>query len=144
MDLPDDKRQVVMKSSQEKKWQLVRDNTRRTRQNPPKEYLSKLHQVMESAMLETSKRARKRATDSSTIQALQGLEISLRTNNIRCSIYFTWDILHMHVLVVVAYNCLQEWSVHWSIIHYLQLQLGEGISEWCQQRSATIGGIHEF
>lgn len=83
MDLPGDKRQVVMSSPEEKKWQLVRDNTRRTRQNPPREYLYKLQQVMESSVLDTSKRARKKATDPSTIQALQGLEISLRTNNIR-------------------------------------------------------------
>lgn len=81
MDLPDDKRQVVMNSSEEKKWQLVRDNTRRTVQHPPKEYLSKIHHVMEST--DIAKRARKKATDSATIQALQGLEISLRTNNIR-------------------------------------------------------------
>ena len=83
MDLPGDKRKVLLNSSDEKKWQLVRDNTRRTRQTPPKEYLSKLQQVIESAMLDTSKRARRKATDPTTIQALQGLEISLRTNNIR-------------------------------------------------------------
>ena len=76
MDLPNDKRQVVMNSSEEKKWQLVRDNTRRIRQHPPKEYLFKLRQVIES-------RSRRRAADQTTIQALQGLEISLRTNNIR-------------------------------------------------------------
>lgn len=83
MDLPDDKREVVMKSSEEKRWQVVRDNTRRTRQHPPREYLLKLRQVMESVALDATKKARKRATDSTTIQALQGLEISLRTNNIR-------------------------------------------------------------
>ena len=82
MDLPNDKREVVLKSSEEKKWQLVRDNTRRTRQVPPKEYLSKIRQVMESSSTDAAKKARKRATDSSTIQALQALEISLRTNNI--------------------------------------------------------------
>lgn len=84
MDLPNDKHQVVMNSSEEKKWQLVRDNTRRTRQQPPKEYLYKLRQVIEATSLDAAKKARKRATDPSTIQALQGLEISLRTNNIRC------------------------------------------------------------
>lgn len=83
MDLPDDKRKVVMSSPEEKKWRLVRDNTRRTRQHPPRDYLYKLQQVMDSAMLDTSKRARKKATDPTIIQALQGLEISLRTNNIR-------------------------------------------------------------
>ena len=83
MDLPSDKRQVVMDSTEEKKWQLVRDNTRRTRQQPPREYLAKLQQVIDSASADTPKKARKRATDSATIQALQGLEISLRTNNIR-------------------------------------------------------------
>ena len=35
MDLPDDKRQVVIQTSEEKKWQMVRDNTRRRRNIPP-------------------------------------------------------------------------------------------------------------
>lgn len=82
MDLPDDKRQVVMSSSEEKKWQLVRDNTRRTRQHPPREYLAKIRQVLDSST-DISKKAKKRTTDPATIQALQGLEISLRTNDIR-------------------------------------------------------------
>ena len=77
MDLPDDKRRVVMSSSEEKKWQLVKDNTRRTRQQPPRQYLYKLRQVMDSG------KTRKRTADPVTIQALQGLEISLRTNNIK-------------------------------------------------------------
>lgn len=81
MDLPDDKRRVVMSSPEEKKWQLVRDNTRRTRQHPPIDYLSKIGQVMES--VDTAKKARKKAADPMTIQALRGLEISLRTNDIR-------------------------------------------------------------
>ncbi len=81
MDLPDDKRQVVINSPEEKKWQLVRDNTRRIRQNPPKDYLAKLRQVLEAN--DTGKRAKRKATDPATIQALQGLEISLRTNDIR-------------------------------------------------------------
>ena len=80
MDLPDDKRQVVMDSPDEKKWQVVRDNTRRRRQVPPGEYLSKLRFVMEADSVKKSKR---RAHDPSTIQALQALEISLRTNHIR-------------------------------------------------------------
>lgn len=88
MDLPNDKHQVVMSSPEEKKWQLVRDNTRRTRQQPPKEYLYKLRQVIEATSLDATKKARKRATDPSTIQALQGLEISLRTNNIRYVVHF--------------------------------------------------------
>lgn len=79
MDLPDDKRQVVMGSSEEKKWQLVRDNTRRTRQHPPKEYLFKIRESTD-----ITRKIRKKGADSTTIQALQGLEISLRTNNIRC------------------------------------------------------------
>ncbi len=83
MDLPDDKRQVVMHSSEEKKWQLVRDNTRRTQQHPPKEYLAKIRQVMEATSTDATKKARRRATEPSSMQALQGLEISLRTNNIR-------------------------------------------------------------
>ena len=81
MDLPNDKRQVVMSSTVEKKWQLVRDNTRRIRQNPPREYLSRLRQLKESN--DTGRKARKKATEPATIQALQGLEISLRTNDIR-------------------------------------------------------------
>lgn len=93
MDLPNDKRQVVMGSSEEKKWQLVRDNTRRIRQNPPKEYLSRLRQVLE--MNDTAKRARKRVTEPATIQALQGLEISLRTNDIR---YFDRKLINLDSL----------------------------------------------
>ena len=81
MDLPRDKRQVVMGSTDEKKRQLVRDNTRRIRQKAPWEYLSKLHQVKESH--DSVRRARKRTAEPATILALQGLEISLRTNNIR-------------------------------------------------------------
>lgn len=80
MDLPNDKRQVVMNSTDEKKWQLVRDNTRRIRQNPPREYLSRLRQVKDC---NDARKARRRATEPATIQALQGLEISLRTNDIR-------------------------------------------------------------
>ncbi len=80
MDLPNDKRQVVMGSSEEKKWQMVRDFTRRRRQVPPHEYLNKLRQVTEG---DPSRRMRRKIVMSSTVQNLQGLEISLRTNNIR-------------------------------------------------------------
>ena len=80
MDLPDDKRQVVMDSSEDKKWQVVRDNTRRRRQVPPCEYLTKLKFVMEA---DGPKKSRRRAQDPATIRALQALEISLRTNHIR-------------------------------------------------------------
>ena len=79
MDLPDDKRQVVIQTSEEKKWQMVRDNTRRRRNIPPQDYISKLKMVMEL----DPKRARRKAGERNTIQALQGLEISLRTNDIR-------------------------------------------------------------
>ncbi|XP_064401214.1 formin-like protein 1 isoform X1 [Halichondria panicea] len=79
MDLPNDKRQVVMGSSEEKKWQMVRDFTRRRRQVPPHEYLNKLRQVTEG---DPSRRMRRKIVMSSTVQNLQGLEISLRTNNI--------------------------------------------------------------
>ena len=96
MDLPVDKHQVVMNSPEEKKWQLVRDNTRRTRQQPPNGYLCKLRQVIEATSLDAAKKARKRATDSSTIQALQGLEISLRTNNIR---YLTFSQAVLSIIV---------------------------------------------
>lgn len=79
MDLPDDKKQVVLESSDDKKWQMVRDNTRRRYQHPPSEYLSKLGHVMEA---DTARRARKRGLDPAMIQSLRGMEISLRTNNI--------------------------------------------------------------
>ena len=87
MDLPNDKRQVVINSPEEKKWQLVRDNTRRIRQNPPRDYLGRLRQVLE--LHDNGKRARRKATDAITIQALQGLEISLRTNDIRLVLKMT-------------------------------------------------------
>ncbi len=81
MDLPDDKQRVVMASTEEKKWQMVRDNTRRRHQVPPQEYLDKLRQVTE---VDPSRRgARRKIGVSATIKTLQGLEISLRTNNIR-------------------------------------------------------------
>ena len=79
MDLPDDKKQAVLQSSDDKKWQMVRDNTRRRYEHPPSEYLSRLRHVMEA---ESLKKARKRANDPGMIQSLQGMEISLRTNNI--------------------------------------------------------------
>ena len=79
MDLPDDKKTVVMRSSEEKKLQMVRDNTRRRRQHPPSEYLSKLSYVMEA---DSPRKVRRRALESGMIQMLQGMEISLRTNNI--------------------------------------------------------------
>ena len=79
MDLPDDKKQVVMQSSEDKKWQMVRDNTRRRYQHPPSEYLSKLYHVMAA---DSPRRAKKRAVEPGMIQMLQGMEISLRTNNI--------------------------------------------------------------
>ena len=79
MDLPDDKKHAVMQSSDDKKWQLVRDNTRRRHQRPPSEFLSKLGYVMEA---ESPRKVRKRALEQGMIQMLQGMEISLRTNNI--------------------------------------------------------------
>jgi hypothetical protein len=91
MDLPDDKRQVVMDSSNEKKWQVVRDNTRRRRQVPPCEYLSKLRFVMDA---DGPKKSKRRAQDPATIRALQALEISLRTNHIR--------YVHMYVFIRVC------------------------------------------
>ena len=79
MDLPNDKKRVVLQSSDDKKWQMVRDNTRRRYQHPPSEYLSKMGHVMEA---DSCRRAKKRALEPGMIQSLQGMEISLRTNNI--------------------------------------------------------------
>lgn len=79
MDLPDDKKRVVMQSSDDKKWQMVRDNTRRRQQHPPSDYLNKLYHVMEA---DSPRKAKKRAHEQGMIQMLQGMEISLRTNNI--------------------------------------------------------------
>lgn len=79
MDLPDDKKQAVLQSSDDKKWQMVRDNTRRRYEHPPSEYLTKLGYVMEA---DGPRKAKKRAQDPAMIQSLQSMEISLRTNNI--------------------------------------------------------------
>jgi hypothetical protein len=79
MDLPGDKKQAVLQSSDDKKWQMVRDNTRRRYEHPPSEYLSKLSYVMDA---DGPRKARKRANDPAILQSLQSLEISLRTNNI--------------------------------------------------------------
>ena len=46
MDLPEDKKQAVMESSIEKKWQMIKDMEKRSPQLPPKEYLNKLKSVM--------------------------------------------------------------------------------------------------
>ena len=48
MDLPDDKRQVVLGSSDEKKLMMLRDHHKQTNQMPPKFYLSKFAHVMEA------------------------------------------------------------------------------------------------
>ena len=79
MDLPDDKKYAVMQSSDDKKWQMVRDNTRRRYQQPPGDFLKKLGVVMEA---DSPRKARKRALEQGMIHMLQGMEISLRTNNI--------------------------------------------------------------
>ena len=79
MDMPADKMAVVMGSSETKKWQVVREHSKRRRQPHPMEYLSRLCYVMEAE----GKKSQRRAAEHATIQALQGLEISLRTNNIR-------------------------------------------------------------
>lgn len=47
MDLPEDKKQAVMNSNAEKKWQMIKDMEKRRPQLPPKEYLSKFKSVME-------------------------------------------------------------------------------------------------
>ncbi|XP_064401221.1 formin-like protein 2 isoform X3 [Halichondria panicea] len=99
MDLPNDKRQVVMGSSEEKKWQMVRDFTRRRRQVPPHEYLNKLKQVTEG---DPSWRVRRKIVMSSTVQNLQGLEISLRTNNISWVQEFL-DLRNSGLSVLVRY-----------------------------------------
>ena len=51
MNLPEDKKQVVMNSSAEKKWQMIKDMEKRRPQLPPKEYLSKFKSVMEEENL---------------------------------------------------------------------------------------------
>ena len=79
MDLPRDKKEAVLQSSEDKKWQMVKDNTRRRYEHPPSEYLSKLGYVMDA---DSPRKARKRAHDTAMIQSLQSMEISLRTNNI--------------------------------------------------------------
>lgn len=79
MDLPEDKKQAVMNSNAEKKWQMIKDMEKRRPQLPPKEYLSKFKSVMEE---ENIKKAKKKSTDAAFVQNLQSLEISLRTNHI--------------------------------------------------------------
>ena len=48
MDLPDEKRQVVLGSSDEKKLMLLRDHNKQTHQLPPKFYLAKFAHVMDA------------------------------------------------------------------------------------------------
>lgn len=51
MNLPEDKKQAVMESSVEKKWQMIKDMEKRRPQLPPKEYLNKFKSVMEEESL---------------------------------------------------------------------------------------------
>lgn len=51
MDLPEDKKQAVMNSSMEKKWQMIKDMEKRRPEVPPKEYLGKFKSVMEEENL---------------------------------------------------------------------------------------------
>ena len=51
MNLPEDKKQTVMDSSVEKKWQMIKDMEKRRPQLPPKEYLNKFKSVMEEENL---------------------------------------------------------------------------------------------
>ena len=51
MNLPEDKKQAVMESSVEKKWQMIKDMEKRRPQLPPKEYLTKFKSVMEEENL---------------------------------------------------------------------------------------------
>ena len=51
MNLPEDKKQAVMDSSVEKKWQMIKDMEKRRPQLPPKEYLSKFKSVTEEENL---------------------------------------------------------------------------------------------
>ena len=48
MDLPDDKKQAVLGTSEEKKRLMVRDYLRQTNQMPPKFYIAKFSHVMEA------------------------------------------------------------------------------------------------
>ena len=47
MNLPEDKKQAVMDSSIEKKWQMIKDMDKRSPQLPPKEFLNKIKSMME-------------------------------------------------------------------------------------------------
>ena len=51
MNLPEDKKEAVMNSSIEKKWQMIKDMEKRRPQLPPKEYLNKFKSVMEEENL---------------------------------------------------------------------------------------------
>ncbi|XP_065897547.1 formin-like protein 2 isoform X2 [Dysidea avara] len=79
MNLPEDKKRSVLEYNIEKKWQMIKDMEKRRPQLPPMEYLSKFKPVMDE---ENLKKAKKKATDPTFVQNLQGLEISLRTNHI--------------------------------------------------------------
>ena len=107
MDLPDDKRQVVMGSPEDKKWQMIRDNTRRRRQVPPHHYISKLRPMMDSDG--GHRRTRRRVVDNGILQSLQGLEISLRTNNIRSvpSSGSGWLAWPMQSVLLLGHGCLR-------------------------------------
>ena len=55
MDLPDDKKQVVLGTSEEKKRLMVRDHLRQTNQMPPKFYIAKFSHVMEAENVKVHK-----------------------------------------------------------------------------------------
>ena len=55
MNLPEDKKRVVMESDAEKKWQMIKDMEKRRPQVPPMEYLSKFKPVMEEENLKVMK-----------------------------------------------------------------------------------------
>jgi len=54
MNLPEDKKQFVMESSVEKKWQMIKDMEKRRPQVPAMEYLSKFKPVMEEENLKVN------------------------------------------------------------------------------------------
>ncbi|KAL5496330.1 hypothetical protein EMCRGX_G012589 [Ephydatia muelleri] len=79
MDLPEEKKSIVLGSSAEKKRQLVRDSSRPRIQMSISDPFSRLQYVMDA---DTPKKVHRRAVQAATTQTLQALEISLRTNNI--------------------------------------------------------------
>ncbi|XP_048508614.1 formin-like protein isoform X2 [Athalia rosae] len=81
MDLPPDKAKLLKQYDDEKKWDIVCDQSRVQAKDPPSHYLAKLRTYLDPKA-SRSHRKRKMVGESTSTQVLRDLEISLRTNHI--------------------------------------------------------------